>query len=476
MSIRRQFVLALAGFAVLLGVAFALLARSISSAALEAELDRRLLWAAGSTVAAGAFQTGVATSFQPGDESGRFWQAYQARLDSLISRGYVSGAWIFNGVEKEALVTAEPADSIPIGTPLRFLEPYDAHIRLALRDGNATSDIFSLEGRRFKYGFVRMQDAGSVAVLGVLMPADFLVPLSHLSRSLLLGSAVAVLLAVGLGTALAAGIARPVEQLARAAIRIQRGRLDRQVSLDRRDELGRLAQAMERMRNGIMERDEQLRLMLAQVAHEIRNPLGGLELFATAAAETDDGDERRRHMRRVRSEVAALNRIIDDFLTFARPFRTDPEPTDLRGALEAAASLVRGEIERDGGRLAVELPDHALMARAEPDQVKRAVLNLLRNAAQVSDRVYLRASLERGEVQVTVADDGPGVPIAERERIFDPFVTDKEQGAGLGLAIVRKVAEAHGGRVEVGDATDGGVGTGAEFRVYFRGMEDFDAA
>lgn len=476
MSIRRQFVLALAGFAVVLGAIFGMVARGISSAALEDELDRRLLWVAGSTVATGTFQAGVVTSFAPGDEADPFWRGYQARLDSLVSRGYVSGAWIFNGVEKRALVTSEPADSVPVGTPLRFLEPYDAHIRIALRDGTATTDVFPLEGRSYKYGFVRMEDAGAVAILGVLMPADFLVPLSRLSRSLLWGSLIAVLLAVGLGTLLAGGIARPVEQLARAAIRIQRGHLDREVSLDRRDELGRLAQAMERMRNGVVERDEQLRLMLAQVAHEIRNPLGGLELFASAAAETDDAEERRRHMHRVRAEVAALNRIIDDFLTFARPLRADPEPTDLRGPLEAAVSLVRGEFERRGGTLDVDLPDQPLMARADPDQVKRAALNLLRNAAQVSERVWLTGRLDRGEVIIAVADDGPGVPPEERKRIFDPFVTDKEQGAGLGLAIVRKVAEAHGGRVEVGSASDNGVGTGAEFRVYFRGMEDFAAS
>jgi signal transduction histidine kinase len=226
----------------------------------------------------------------------------------------------------------------------------------------------------------------------------------------------------------------------------------------------------------VVERDEQLRLMLAQVAHEIRNPLGGLELFASAVAETEDADERRQHMRRVRAEVAALNRIIDDFLTFARPLRAAPEPTDLRGSLEAAASLVRGELEQKGGTLEVVLPEHPLMARADPDQVKRAALNLLRNAAQVSDRVHLSGRLDRGEVLISVADDGPGVPPDARERIFDPFVTDKEQGAGLGLAIVRKVAEAHGGRVEVGAAADHGVGTGAEFRVYFRGMEDFAAS
>lgn len=475
MSIRRRFSLVLALFTVVVGVLFAVVARSVSSSELEAELDRRLLWVAGATVVTGTFQANAAAGFAPGDENIGLWDAYRERLDSLESH-YVSGAWIFDGVDKRALVTAAPADSIPIGTPLRFLDPYDRAIRLAIRDGSATTDVFTLDGRPYKYGFVRMEDSGSLAVFGVLMPADHLVPLGRLGRSLFWGSLLAVGLAAGLGTLLATGIARPVERLARAAIRIQRGHLDRPVTLDRGDELGRLAQAMERMRQGILERDERLRLMLAQVAHEIRNPLGGLELFASAAAETADPAERRGHMRRVREEVSALNRIIDDFLTFARPLRATPEPADLREPLLAAAALVQGELERDGGSLEVDLPDQPLVARADPDQVKRAVLNLLRNAAQVSPRVRLAGTLVRGEVLVSVSDDGPGVAPDARERIFDPFVTDKEQGAGLGLAIVKKVAEAHGGRVEVTSARENGVGTGAEFRIYFIGMEDFAAS
>jgi signal transduction histidine kinase len=468
MSIRRQFVLALAAFAVLLGVLFGWIARRVSSRALEEELDRRLVEVAGAALATGFVGSDVSI-FQPGTED-ELWGAYHSRLDSLKAR-YVSGAWIFNGVRKEALVTAEPADSIPIGAKLTFLDAWDAEIRIALRDGSATTDVFFQEGRPFKYGFVRLDDPN--AVLAVLIPADFLTPLSRLNRSLMWGSVIGLVLAVGLGTLLATGIARPVEQLSRVAIRIQRGRMDRPVELDRGDELGRLAQAMERMRQGVLERDDRLRLMLAQVAHEIRNPLGGLELFASAAAETDDQDERRRHMRRVRSEVGALNRIIDDFLTFARPLKGVPEPVDLRPAIEAAATLAKGEVEREGGHLEVDLPEQPLVARADPDQVKRAVLNLLRNAAQVSERVALNARNERGEVLVSVADDGPGVPEEARERIFDPFITDKEQGAGLGLAIVRKIAEAHGGRVEVLDAAGTGVGSGAEFRVYFTGLEDY---
>jgi signal transduction histidine kinase len=205
--------------------------------------------------------------------------------------------------------------------------------------------------------------------------------------------------------------------------------------------------------------------MLAQVAHELRNPLGGLELFASAAASAEDPRERRRLIDRVRAEVAALNRIIDDFLTFARPLSPEYEPVDLRPAIEEAAELAQAEVQ-PGGTLEVRLPPEPLLARADRDQVKRAVLNLLMNAVQSGENVRVWAEEEGGDLMIAVADDGPGISESVRDRLFDPFVSDKQKGAGLGLAIVKKVAEAHGGRVEVRSASDPTFGSGAEFRLY----------
>ncbi|HSR42962.1 MAG TPA: HAMP domain-containing sensor histidine kinase, partial [Longimicrobiales bacterium] len=192
----------------------------------------------------------------------------------------------------------------------------------------------------------------------------------------------------------------------------------------------------------------------------------------SAAADTADPEERTRLMNRVRGEVEALNRIIDDFLTFARPLQTEPHGSDLRDAVRSAAELAENELIREGCELEVDVPREPLMAVADRDQVKRAVLNLLHNAAQVAGRVRVRAERSGTELLVRVTDDGPGVPEDLRERIFEPFITDKEKGAGLGLAIVRKVAEAHGGRVDVGDAEDAGFGSGAEFRLYLPGLEE----
>ena len=463
--LRRRFVLLLGAFSVLLAILFGYMSWRVAGTALESELDQRLVQVAGAYA-----KTQIDPDFllflNPGEEASLEWISVQSQLDSLATH-YVADAWIFRP-DRSAVVTREPAIEVPIGTPLRFLAQYDNEIRLAQRDGTSTTPVwFDDTGAPYKYGFT----AVGGLMLGVLMPADLYAPLGRLQRSLILGSLFGLGLSFLLGTFLAGSIAYPLERLVKAAGRIQRGYLDRPVRLDQEDELGRLADAMERMRLGVLERDEQLRLMLAQVAHEIRNPLGGLELFATAAIDAEDRDERVRLINRVRGEVGALNRIINDFLAFARPTAVEMSSFDLRMPAREAIELATAEGRGRDARIELSLPQAPLIARANPEQVKRVVLNLVQNAFSVSDRVGLRGSDEHGEAMLAVADDGPGVPENQRRRIFEPFVTDKEQGAGLGLAIVKRDMEAMGGRVEVHDAAEAGVGTGAEFRVYFPGLD-----
>lgn len=467
MSIRRLFIGVLVTFTVAFTAAVGYLAWKEASQALEEELDTGLTRMAGA-----AAETGLTSSLlvglEPGFEDELAWTSTHSKLQRLLR--YVRAAYIFRQ-DNTAVVTSYPADSIPIGAALPFLALYPDELKEAWRVGNATTPVFrGADGAFYKYGFAKLEQ--SSLMLAVLMPADYFSPLAKLRREIIYGSVLATVFAALLAGLLAAGIIQPLERLSRVALRIQRGQVGLPVAEERGLELGRLSRAMERMRLGIIERDEQLRLMLAQVAHEIRNPLGGLELFASAAADTDDAEERRRLIDRVRNEVGALNGIIDDFLTFARPMGPQRAATDLRRPAEEAAELACAEVERRGGVLTVEMAPEPLMAHADPDHVKRAVLNLLRNAAQAAKHVRIRGWLARGEVVLAVSDDGPGVPPEFRERIFDPFVTDKEQGAGLGLAIVRKVAEAHGGRAELVVPDEHSGGRGAEFRVYFPSMED----
>lgn len=466
MSLRRQFVVVFVAFSVVLTAVGGLIAWLETSRALEQELDEKLLWVAGAAAEVG-FDPDFLRSFQPGSEYTLEWTSQYERLRSL--QRWVSAAYLFDR-ESRALVTTAGPDSLPVGTPIFFLDLYPEELEQAWAEGDASTPLFpGLDGRYYKYGLVRV--AGSDVMLAVLMQTDYLAPLDTLRQRILYGSVIAAILAAGLAGLMATTIVQPLERLSRVALRIQRGRLTEPVKVEPGEELGRLSRAMERMRVGVVQRDEQLRLMLAQVAHEIRNPLGGLELFASAAMDSEDADERNRLLGRVRYEVEALNQIINDFLTFARPMEPHVQLHDVRLPLRQAADLAEGELARRGGILRLELPEEELLAKADPDHLKRIVLNLVKNAAEVATVIEMRARETRGEVEIVVRDNGPGIATTLRERVFEPFVTDKEKGAGLGLAIVKRLAEANEGRITLMpyDPSDG---AGAEFRLYFRGAGD----
>jgi signal transduction histidine kinase len=466
-SLRRQFVLVFVAFSVAVSLVGGILAYRNTSGVLERQLDEKLLHVAWAAAEVG-LRADELLSLRPGEEDAPTHTAVQQQLRRL--QRIVDEAYIFRP-DRTAVVTTRPSDEVPIGSPLGELDFYLPEIQQADVFSEATSPLFFDEeaGRYYKYAFVKLE--GEQIFLAILGSADYREPLESFQRTVIVGSFISALLAAFLAWVLATTVTRPLDRLGRVAYRIQRGRMNEEVREERAGELRRLSRAMERMREGILRRDEQLRLMLAQVAHEIRNPLGGLELFASAAVEAMDPDERSEMLEKVRSEVVALNEIIDDFLTFARPIRAEGHLHDIRQPIQEAVELVEMEMRSAGGTFTLDLPEDPLIAKADPEHVKRVVLNLVRNAAQAGTNVGVSAEVLRGEVVITVVDDGTGIPEAILDRIFEPFVTDKEQGAGLGLAIVKKVVEGNLGRVEV-ENRDAEPGGGAEFRVFFRGAED----
>ena len=490
MTLRNRFTAFFVAFAVLISALGGVLTWNAAHRALEEQLDRELL-SAGELAKETLFrQDEVLLLLEEGQEPPPDWFVFQDRLRQMATSGVVDRADIFRwrpgDLEIRALVTPDPPDSVAILQRLSWIEPYviSGMVQEAYETGVATTPTFpGLDGRDYRHGILRLDSGETFLILRI--PEDHLEPLDALAWTIVALSLGAAALGALIGWRLATGIVSRLEVLSRGALRIQRGMMDRPFDLEGEDEVGRLARAMERMRTGIQRRDEQLRLMLSRVAHEIRNPLAGLELFAAAAQDTDDRKERRRILGRVRREVVGLNSIINEFLGFARPGRTELELHDVRDPVGDAASLAEAEVREKGGELHVEFPAEPLVANADPRQVKRLVLNLLRNAAHAGETVWVEGAMVNGQVRISVRDDGPGVPQEIRDRIFEPFVGDKAQGAGLGLAIVKEMAEANHGRVELvtqdqaserdaGEAGDGGggrIGGGAEFHVYFSGPE-----
>jgi signal transduction histidine kinase len=265
--------------------------------------------------------------------------------------------------------------------------------------------------------------------------------------------------------ALAAWLSRrmtgPLERLAAAAERIGAGDLLGKVAVETRDEIGALAGRLDDMRAALRARDERMQMMLAGIAHEVRNPLGGLELYAGLLREGLAAQpERLAEIARVEREIAYLKDVVTDFLDFARRPAPVVEEIPAAALLGEVAELCRPRAH--GPSLHVECAA-SLLARADRAQLRRALLNLAKNAvaaAGPSGQVVLAARVlgEGGGHRIAweVRDSGPGVPDEIRDKIFTPFFTTRERGTGLGLAFVQEIARDHGGAVAVDRAPEGG--------------------
>lgn len=196
----------------------------------------------------------------------------------------------------------------------------------------------------------------------------------------------------------------------------------------------------------------------AGAAHEFRNASAAIDGFADLGLRSPE--RAAEHLRAIRREAQEMNRVTSDFLLFARPEGFVPEPVDL-GAVAAAASA---ETEAAFPGAAVERRGDFPRVAGSEVLLRRALVNLLRNAVEATpeDRrrepgaIRLEAGERGGEVFLAVADRGQGVETARREEIFLPFYSTKPRGSGFGLAIVARIAELHGGTVEVGPRSDGG--------------------
>ena len=202
-----------------------------------------------------------------------------------------------------------------------------------------------------------------------------------------------------------------------------------------------------------------------RLAHEIKNPLTPIQLSA---------ERLRRHFAQapestqalvdectttIVGEVESLKGLVDEFSQFARMPAPRAVATDLHGLLEDALALYRGLLADVAIR--TRFADGLPKVSVDPEQIRRVVINLVDNAIEAMERrgtidVETQHDAKNALVRVVVADDGPGIPAEEREKLFLPYYSTKKRGSGLGLAIVRRIVAEHGGSIEVTDNTPRG--------------------
>jgi signal transduction histidine kinase len=422
----------------------------VARRSLEEELGRRLTSVAAAAAAQVADEN--VALLQPGDEQTRTWRNLKKRLDELKTATGVARIYLF---DRAGTSRCDSDGGVPIGERYYRLDADRAELKAAFAGTPTASVLFKgRDGALYKSGYAPV-GAGDFAV-GVDGAASLYEQLAGFRRTLVAVGAGGTLLVVALSVFVARLLVRPLRRLSRAAERIGAGDLDAPVESASRDEVGVVAETLEAMRLQLRTRDERMQMMLAGIAHEVRNPLGGMELYAGLLRDELASDEAKLELvRRIERELGHLKIIVGDFLEYARRPKLELQSRDVAELLAEVRELALAAAAPR--KVRVELDTESARASCDSGQLRRALLNLAQNAVQAcpndgTGEVRLGCARKNGEILVTVRDTGQGIAADALDKIWTPFDTTKQSGTGLGLAFVRDIARDHGARIDVDTA------------------------
>ena len=367
-----------------------------------------------------------------------------------------------------------PADSVTIDRDVAGPHRESPEARAVRTAPLGFSDV-TVNGEPVRlYVIPVLRDSRRVASIGVGEPTEGVTRAqSGVARTFLFAGTATLLAAITLGFALATRLSRPLRRMAATAAQVRAGDLSKRIGArGRHDEVRVLADSFDRMLDRLEDAFARQRGFVADASHELRTPLtvirGQLEVLARQRAVTPEDV---RHVDEVvRTEVVRMERLVEDLLLLARADEGEllrPTTLDLRAFVTELFDSLTLTAER---RFELgEVPDGTL--RADEDRLAQVVRNLARNAVEHTGpdglvRLCVTAQ-PRGWVELAVEDDGPGIPPELHDKVFERFFRgagDRSGSSGLGLAIVRAVAESHHGTVTLEDPLDG---RGARFVVRF---------
>ncbi|KAF0248772.1 MAG: signal transduction histidine kinase [bacterium] len=266
------------------------------------------------------------------------------------------------------------------------------------------------------------------------------------------------------------GFIKPLGELINAARRVAEGDFEINLTIRRQDELGQLIKVFNEMVKGLRERRElELRLhraeqsaivgrLAAGIAHEIKNPLNYISLtidyLRSKFAPTDESAKEKfvDKMDGIKDEIKRLDRLIRNFLSYGRPLNLNPKPINLRELIGGILTLTTEQAEQQSIKMFLDESTSLPIIEADIERLKSCFSNLILNAQQaMPDGGELKIKFHpfAEGVDVIVEDTGIGIEPENLEKIFEPYFSTKETGTGLGLALVKRIIEGHGGRLQV---------------------------
>ena len=284
----------------------------------------------------------------------------------------------------------------------------------------------------------------------------------------LVAAAGVVLLASVIGVRIGFGITRPLNALLKGTREMGRDNLQYRIPKGRDDEIGLLIESFNQMAQDLVENRrkrleaEQIaawREIARRLAHEIKNPLTPIQLAVQQMRDKYSGNDPAYQQfvtnctEIVTEEVENLRSLVQEFANFARMPSLSLSPSDLNECVHNVVRLY------PDARIHLDLEENQPALELDAEQMRRVLINLIENSLDASGKngqIEIRTRTSDDTATLSVIDSGPGVPLKDRVRIFQPYVSTKESGMGLGLAVVHNIIEDHGGHISVKDAPEGG--------------------
>lgn len=250
---------------------------------------------------------------------------------------------------------------------------------------------------------------------------------------------------------LARSITKPLDKLTGFSKELGKGNFKTKLPAGMKGEIRELAEAMNSMKNEISEHQKEKENMLAQIAHEIRNPLGGIELLAGLTKE-DLAKENKNYeyLDRILKEINRLKSLIVSYLNFSRPSVTKPGPVSVKEVIREVSEIYRTKLEDKEINFSLDIANSKIVF--DPAQLKQVLINLLSNSIDVvPQKGNIRISFEKNaeENLIRVCDNGPGIEAKNINDVFNPFFTLRKDGTGLGLAICKKLCDENKAKISV---------------------------
>jgi len=396
--------------------------------------------------------------------------ALNSFADNLLKEKEVHSVTIFNA-EHQPLVALFKADELKpwqeekiVETVYFSPETTDTLPFVSGEDALATTGEAVVPGRVI----------GTIAV--VFSREGMVLAIDRMRWWIFIAATFAVIIGGIAGLYFSRNLIMPIQRLAKAAYSIARGNWNERLDVQRTDELGQLTESFNIMTESLITKKQELEHTYRElarkekmaeigkfsmiIAHELKNPLGiikgSVDILAKKATQPATKETMIQY---IKDEVKRLDKLINDFLSFARPAPPQKMPADLNSIITRIAQhfVVPAEENKQvslGTQLA-ELPQISV----DENQMHHALLNLINNAVQAiksTGSICIQTLCSNDRITITVRDTGAGMSGDTLERAFDPFFTTKAKGTGLGLSIVKKIVNSHEGDITAAPAPDGG--------------------